>query len=490
MLLTNLSLPYWSMASLETAAFAALILLALVVEHRRPEMTPAVLVIATLLRPEGGLVFLVVLINRMLRERSFPLRYVLIYVVPMLPFLAFKLLYYGSLFPNPYYAKSGVGLEYIASGMEHLWYFTSSHGVFGFLFLPLLLMIKKLWKQYSLLYLFVGLYIAYIVWVGGDVLKVYRFFVPVVPALYVLFVAASRELYGLIMRNRVQAAYLTLLITVGPAIAALLLSKGHIDTYHYNERGIVNKMTFVAENLKQHMGDDFSLAASTIGKVSYELLGHRVIDMLGLTDSYIARNPEQIKGIESTWKERRFNNNYLLAQQPDFILFSTGYKPSAPAERALMLHSEFRRNYRPTGFLMESPGGRQYKVVWMRHDEIDMAADTVHPDIEFVAKLNEGYNHLIGGEYKEAVETLKQSWDHLGQEYTTIIYTIGDCYQRLDMRDSAIVYLNKALAMDPECWEARLRLIGEASSRGDNLTARAHYEAIQRSAPWVLEHLE
>ncbi|MFH2055442.1 MAG: hypothetical protein ABIJ61_05745 [bacterium] len=490
-LLTNLSFAYWSTASLETVAFTAMIFAALVCEYRKPELTPGLLVIATLLRPEGGLVFAVVLIDRLLWERRFPFQYFLIYVAFLLPFAAFKLSYYGSLFPNPYYAKSGVGLEYIQSGLEYLWFFSKTLGVlFGFVFLPPILMIRKLWRQYSLLYLFLVFYIAYIVWVGGDVLKVYRFFVPVVPVLYFLFVVASRELYGMIMRNRKHAAYLTALVTLVFSLTALLLSKTHVDTYFFNEHGITDKMAFLGRKLIKHMGPDFSIAASTIGILGYELMGHRVIDMLGLTDSYIARNPEQVQGIESTWKERRFNNVYLLSQEPDFVLFSTGYKPSAPAERALMLHSQFRRNYRPTGFMKIEGQSRQYKIAWQRHGEIDLAADTVHADLEFVDKLNAGYNELVRGNYLEAIPDFMASWDNLGEEYALLMHSIGECYQQLKQEDSAQVYFEKAIELDPGCWEARIRILTAAQQNGQSDLANEHYRLITDASPWVFDYEE
>ena len=487
-LLTNLSIPYWSAASLETVAFAAMILAALVAEYRKPELSPGLLVIATLLRPEGGLVFAVILLNRLLSERRFPTQFFLTYVVPLLPFVAFKLLYYGSLFPNPYYAKSGVGLEYIRSGLEYLWHFISTLGLYGFVFVPPLLMIRKLWRQYSLLYLFVAIYLAYIIWVGGDVLKVYRFLVPVVPVIYLLFVLGSRELYGTVMRNRAQAAVLTFVISLAFGFAAIMLSWGHVWSYCRAEHGIVDKMSFVAHKLAKHMPPDFSIATTTIGRLGYELQGHRVIDMLGLTDSYIARNPEKIEGIQSTWKERRFNNTYLLEQQPDFILFSTGYKPSAPAERALMLHSQFRRNYRPTGFMKIEGNSRQYKIAWMRHGEVDISADTVHADLKFVDHLNTGYNFLVRGDFVEALPEFKASWDNLGEDYPILLHSIGECFSRLDQRDSALTYFQRSIDLDPECWEARLRIIVDAQEREDPAAANAQYDAIQRSTPWVFDY--
>lgn len=483
-LLSNLSLPYWSIASLETAPFTALVLAALVAEYRKPDLTPALLIIASLLRPEGVLVFVVILLYRILTERSFPTRFFIIYVVPLIPFAAFKYLYYGSLFPNPYYAKSGVGIEYIISGLGYLWYFTRTIGLFGLVFIVPLLTIKRLWGRYSLLYLFLAFYIAYIIWVGGDVLKVYRFFVPVIPALYFLFIIGVNELFGMIKFRARSAIYMTWLIAVAFGVGSVALSWSHISYYGFAERRIVDKMSFVGSMLKRNMGDDFSIAASTIGRLGYTLLGHRVIDMLGLTDSYIARNPEKIEGIESTWMERRFNNTYLLEQQPDFILFSTGYKASAPAERALLLHSEFRRKFGTTGFMRD----RQYKIVYMRQDSVDMSKDTVFANIDYANDINLAYNYLVRRQYRESISEFKKAWDLLGEVYPITLYAIGDSYLRMNERDSATVYLNKAVQYDPNCWEARIRLFGLASESGDTAEAVSQYQAIQKKSPWVFDY--
>jgi len=81
-----------------------------------------------------------------------------------------------------------------------------------------------------------------------------------------------------------------------------------------------------------------ALAATTIGALKY-FSKQTVVDMLGLTDRTIATQPVVIPEVSSdssvTWKERKYNVDYVLARRPDFIVFSTGIKPSAFAERAL-----------------------------------------------------------------------------------------------------------------------------------------------------------
>ncbi len=458
-------------------------LAAVVAEYRRPQLTPALLIIATLLRPEGVIIFGVIFINRIIAERELSWYYILIYIVPLLPFAVFKLTYYGSLFPNPYYAKSGVGLEYIQSGVEYLWYFTRTVGVYGIVFLVPLLALKKLWSKYSLLYLYVLLYTVYIVWVGGDVLKAYRFFVPVVPILYFLFVVSLVELISLVKFNRQYIQGMVLLCAASFSFASYSFSHEYIWVSREAELAHIGNMHFVITMLKKHMGPNFSLATSTIGMAGYQLLGHRVIDMLGLTEAYIARNPERVEGMIPTWKERRFNNRYLLEQHPDFILFSTGIKPSAASERALMLHSEFRRSYRAIYLLRD----KEYDALWQRKGPLDISKDVVHSDIEFVNKWWDGFYHINRTTPDVALADFLKARQRLGEDFTLLSFYIGDCYLKMKRIDSALVYLQEALMLDSLCCEARLDLIEIARMTGDAATAINQMTFLRRESPWIFD---
>ena len=480
MLLCNLSLPYWSIASLETSAFAIIALAAVVAEYRLPRLTPALLIIATLLRPEGVIVFVAILIDRIITVRKPQWQFILVYIIPLLPLVIFKFIYFGSLFPNPFYAKSGVGFEYIRSGLEYLWNFTYTIGVFGIVFLVPLLAIKRLWNKYSLLYLFILVYTAYIVWVGGDVLKVYRFFVPVVPVLYFLFVVSLVELISLIRFKRQQVYGTVFILAAIFSIVSYSRSSKYVWDCRNAEIALVNDMHYITTMLKTYAGPDFSLATSTIGIVGYQLLGHRVIDMLGLTDTYIARNPENVKGIVSSWKERRFNNCYLLEQQPDFILFSTGQKPSAPAERALMLHSEFRHNYSMLSFLRSN---QPYEVVWWRKGMVNVSRDVVSSEVEFVNKWCDGIVRLRQSP-DVALADFREARRRLGEDYFLLSFAIGKCFLLMDKVDSGRVYLNQALVLDSLHWETRKLLVEVAQVTGDTALALHHLRFLKRYFPW------
>ncbi len=510
LMLLNLSIAYWSIASLETAAFSFMVLAAIVAEYYRPRLTPALLIVASLLRPEGVLVFGIIFLNRFVTDlkynlaagreesdaeprvgflkaalNSIPWLYTILFVVPLIPFAAFKLGYYGDLFPNPYYAKTGHGfnIEYILSGLEYWWQFAREIGVYGVLFVIPLLMIKRLWSRFSLIYLFVLIYSLYIIYVGGDVLKVYRFFVPVVSAFYFLFVAAVFELVSMIKFPQVARNAVALLLIVAVAVPAWLFSRNHVYTFHYFEVNIVRKMHFDGTMLKRYMGPDFSLAASTIGMIGYQLIGHRVIDMLGLTDKYIARHPEDVKGVVTTWKERRFNDTYLLSQAPDIILFSTGYKPSAPAERVLMLHSEFRDKYRSLGF----PRVNQYKVMWRKIAPVNMDSDKVLPDPKFSERIADGLYALNRKTPQEAINYFYEAWDRLGKEYLMLDYFIGGAYSKANQTDSSLAYYDRCLKLYPDMWEVHLQLFAYYRSEGDSLRANLEVEHLKTHDPWMFD---
>jgi hypothetical protein len=484
------ALPYWGISGLETIGFAALSFAALYFEYRKPAVTPIILVLATLTRPEGGLIFGVILIHRIIKRKSFPLMYSLLYLVLLLPYAAFKLYYYGSLIPNPFHAKTGFGLDYIASGFEYFWQFLSTLGIYGLVLLLPLIMIPKLWPQNSLLYLFIGVYLVYVILIGGDVLKVYRFYVPILPPLYFLCAMSLHEmLLAYSSRLRLKSTprqAIAIFLAAALALSSFLLSKSHVNTFLFAEKGLTGKMQYTAAMLKKYMGDKFSIATSTIGALGYELTGHRVIDMLGLTDPYIARNPETIEGLTSTWKERRFNSRYLLEQQPDFIMFSTNFKPSAPAERALMLHSEFRDKYSPNGF--SRPGGVKWTILYVRMGEVVLSEDRVHPDLTFVNKVNEGFSKLARGNAIGCVEDLEAAAANLKEEYALIYFGLGEALARLKKFDSAYTVLNRAIELVPQSWQTRMALAAAAQLKGDKETAERQLTIVKQIAPWVFEN--
>jgi hypothetical protein len=440
LLAANGALAYWADSGLETALFTLLAAAAAVAYFSRPAFSLLFLALATLTRPEGGLLaFLFGVIGVLLKEKTWKQNLIfwgtLFFL--LLPFAVFKYFYYGSLLPNPFYAKTGFSSEYLQSGLEYVWLFLKHYGGYGlFLIFPILLW-KKLspFSRFCLLF-FLG-FTLYLIFIGGDVLKAHRFFVPI---LFFLYLPLSESLHQFMENwSQKKIAFAVVLFIIGTI--SYRFPKNYLDLAASYERILVEKMKNSAQLFVQY---DYakSFAISTIGAFSYYVGNRRVIDMLGLTEPSIARNPEQIEGIVSSWREKHFNAAYVLSQKPDVILFSTEMKPSSPAERALFLYPEFRRNYR-LEFLFSN---RRLSIFYRKFKEYSLVS---HPDqpARFVNQLNEGLN-LMNVNKEKAAQMLYEAVSTGPKDCPALYLMMGYSFSLAGLQDSAEVYFQKEFALD------------------------------------------
>lgn len=129
---------------------------------------------------------------------------------------AWRIGYYGKIFPNTFYAKVGADGESIANGFLFLWRFVHWYFIWPFLAVGFLIMLGK--KRATsgtvgVLLSIIGLWCAYIVWVGGDFME-FRFIVPVAPF---LFVGLSYAVYFQIgsVIPRLLASFIAMVVLVG-----------------------------------------------------------------------------------------------------------------------------------------------------------------------------------------------------------------------------------------------------------------------------------
>lgn len=478
------SFAYWTVAGLETAAFAFMVTASLYAYMRRSLMTIPALVVATLLRPEGGLVFVFILLYEIISNKSltrYALLIFLIYAVFLVPHAVFKLSYYGSLFPNPFFAKTSFNMEQLTNGLEYTGEFFWHYLAAGVFILPAIILYRRLTRPMKIVMLFLLVYTSYITLIGGDVLKVHRFFVPLFPLFALVAVAGLYELY----KKKIIA-----ILAVGVLIAwQLYVPRQHVMTFHSREHGLAVKMVLLMNNLLSTDHSNFSVAASTIGLLGYKLLGHDVIDMLGLTDSTIARHPEPpIAGLETTWKETSYNSAYLLSRQPDYIIFSTGIKPSAPAERALYLYSDFLNHYRSVGYFL----GTKMHSVYKRFGSI---TDTPQRDVnvEFVQNFNKAIN-LVGENRAnniEALAALDQALKYSPQPVSPYVYYyMSEANRHLGNLQASYNSLKQAAAIDTLAFEIYKDLYFYEYRLGNYDAAAAYRERVARLVPWYLPRLD
>lgn len=183
-----------------------------------------------------------------------------------------------------------------------------------------------------------------------------RFFLPVLILGLLLFALMLSDLFELAGEKLKTFSFsaiiiLTIVAVLFIATASYNSSEKEAQRWRGFERGLVFKMKEYEKwfRAKQKLENKkITLAASTIGALSY-YSDANVIDLIGLTDSYIAHHPKELKGIDKRisvlWRERYYNADYVLARKPDFIVFPADIKPSAYPEAAIFSSVDFLNNY-------------------------------------------------------------------------------------------------------------------------------------------------
>jgi tetratricopeptide (TPR) repeat protein len=282
-------------------------------------------------------------------------------------------------------------------------------------------------------------YTLYIISVGGDVLYAGRFFVPV---LFFFYFPLADALYRL-------SEFLPLSKKLSFGIMALALAActcffplGNLQTSAAGERGLIARMSgfgrFFAQDEK---AKSFSL--SSIGAFSYYVGEKPVYDMLGLTEPEIAKNPEQIEGLKSTWKEKRFNAGYILSKKPDVIFFPTRFKPASPAEKALLLYPGFRQNYR-----LEIYFGNGILLPYCFRFQDRPVPNVRDQSPAFVELFNQSVDALETRQFPAALDGLRHILAQGPNDFPVLYMLTGYAHHALGQPDSAEVYLKKALEAD------------------------------------------
>lgn len=490
----NESFAYWSPAGLETAAFTFLALLSLYFYLKRSWMLIAALALAVWVRPEGALVAIILIIIEAIEKRALPkfaLYSAISAFVVSLPFLAFKVFYYGSIFPNPFYAKTGFDLGQLISGLEYAGLFFLHYGFLGVAFMVTFLLYKKLPVSLKAVMFFSLIYILYIVFIGGDVLKVHRFFLPLFGPVAILMSAALIILFENMKRQ--TSHLLFFLFSLSFLGLTYWLPREHVKHYNDNEIAFVSKMNFMANEIKRTDSTDFSVAISTIGRFGYELIGHDVIDVLGLTDSTIARHSQtDIEGLQTTWKERKFNVKYLLERAPDYILYSTGSKPSAPAEKALCMYPSFFMSYVAVPWSHKVPG----KIMGIPQ----IAFKKVHPvnpdlsnqyPLKYVDLFKRALEYYPKFKYDSALIFFDSALNASPKPYNPYLYyEKAFCLGKMNRYVEGEKMLDELVAQDSLFMFPHRDLYLYARIFNDSAKAAIHERWIKKITPWYWDEIK
>ena len=314
---------FWAIGGLETSAFTALFLWALygVIARRGARAawgTGALFGLAALTRPEGWLLFVLVVAHQAF-TRDRPARrdvaiWAAAFAIVAIPHLLWRHEYYGEWLPNTYYNKVSFEGRAVAAGWAYLgsglaWRFGAPLAALLALTRP------EVARRMSLYLVVVGGYLAYVVVIGGDWVVANRFFVPILPLVYLLAVA------GVVAWVRAPVARAVALAALGLGVA--------LGTYLHAEpaRMVRENRNVIVETQRKRFGvwlrtampPQTLIATGPSGAIPY-YSRLRCIDMWGLTDRHIARMPRTsfLPGHDRTDLE------YVLAQHPQLIIGDVG----------------------------------------------------------------------------------------------------------------------------------------------------------------------
>jgi hypothetical protein len=378
---------YFALTGMETTAFAALLTAALIACLRPgPRQGPTVgllLAAATLMRPEGFGYFLLAAAVLASEWRRKLLEVVASYAAVIVPYTLWRWRYFGHLLPNTYYAKAdGHGL--LVAGWVHLEQFFTLH---AFWLVPVALVVlvrrRGLDLGARLFAAWLAGAVVNVLLVGGDAFAFFRFFLPVIPVGAVLLgelvqVAPPRLRWA-------GAAALVAVTLAAELLPRVTLTASAPSNFRQvrSTAGVGRELVTIGRWLHDHLPPDTRLAVNPAGIIPYES-GLPTIDMLGLTDAHIARQPLRV-GSGARGHEKH-DAGYVLDRRPDLIvpglpaLSSRPLRPEdlsrwfgrwfpfLPGDRELFASPRFGREYRGLS-LAVAPG--RYLTLFVRRDSFD-----------------------------------------------------------------------------------------------------------------------
>ncbi len=304
----------WATSGVETALFVLLLITALyffIKEEKQGKgyLSAVFFLLLALTRHEGGIIFLASLVFRgvkhwnEMKDRDYLKKQALwaaIVIVPYALYTVWRLLYFGDLFPNPFYAKSSLASWYgnISSLALVLSYIAPIIivGIFG-------IIDKKLSSAQKYLMFIISI-MTLIIWRLGGWYWAYRYAVPILPLVLVFSQGGIERLFAAVKKQGKFGRFLAVIV---PLILIFYLV---YPVMQFNRNIEIGRS--VAEGTISHYTEWFNtyypnitLAFGDIGAMRY-YTNLTLIDVAGLNNRYIAHNG--------------FSVDYILKQKPELVM--------------------------------------------------------------------------------------------------------------------------------------------------------------------------
>jgi len=316
--------------------------------------------LATLTRPEGFGIFVILIVFHLYKlykaKNTKALRTSLkltslFYIVPILIYFIWRFTYFGYLLPLTFYAKTGGSFYQWFRGFRYLFFFLFHYLVplvpiiFVFLFINndriRFLEFFKLdggKNNYILFSIQLSavipvLYTFYIILVGGDYMAMYRFFVPILPFIYLLLASLLNSiLKNFIDTNKQKVIFAALILF---ALGGTILQSTPLEKFLFvkpsnthgeyqgvlTERWHTNRLTLIGKFFNDYKKSaEESVATGAIGAISY-YSNMKIYGLYGLVDPFIAK--KEIKDIGKGFPgHEKSDLMHVLSKQPKYFMFS------------------------------------------------------------------------------------------------------------------------------------------------------------------------
>ena len=326
--ITLFSLPYmlWAISGFELMLYIFLTLIASYIaltQYRKSLMIflSLLLFLIVITRPEGILPSLAILAflyfaKGMRSELKLP---ALLFSSLLILFLLFRYSYFGDFLPNTYYAKIGhdfIGnyeLRSYKNGLLYFLFFLKSNPQFipAVLFSVYVLLKVRYSKPMLLFVVLFYCQIVFIVISGGDWMVQYRFAVPAIPLLALITSGLMKYLADKFNKNSF-AVSLSAVALCFVAAASLKL-----NDYSVIDREIIlwNNLKAIAPSMNGVIPAGSLAASGACGIMPYYMREVNFIDMVGLTNSHIAKNGYR----SGMWFERSLPG-YVYSLEPQWLI--------------------------------------------------------------------------------------------------------------------------------------------------------------------------
>lgn len=376
-----LDLPYWGVSGMETLLFATAAngaLYSYLRSWRAPRaiVTAAgLLAVAGLARPEGALLWLVLLVFEWRRTGGRPSRLFLGSLVAAALVIAGQFAWafaeYGSLLPNTYFAKHLAPAAALAAGVRYLRDFAEfSDGACIVLLSGLALLASRRADAVRLLGAIGALFAVYALAVGGDSwawLGTQRFLVVALPSLAVLMDAGAGVLVRValpLLENRRARA--VAVVAAVAAIGAFLNPTGIGARAAETVAGDAELAQYL--NSVARLGE--TLIAPDIGQFGYHTT-LRIVDTYGLVTPFIARQLHKNGVNRYTPESTARLVEYLLGLDARFVILKGVLRDGIPdvadecGARSVSADARFAERYR----LLRTARVRPYLLFIRRGEE-------------------------------------------------------------------------------------------------------------------------